>query len=149
MVERLLNWGINFFLKAKTLNEPSSQIKQSFKATHLNFLLPSTELYWPKCNHLAMWWYLPLSQTNNWIWAILFGAKDGFTLVLGGYLVWPLRLPLLWFQLPRTKSQQALDFWNWNPNAGLKLDPVLEQKLEPRPGSRTDTRSGTRTKTQF
>jgi len=67
--------------------------------------------------------------------------------VLGGYLVWPLRLP--------TKSEPAPDFWNWNPNPGLKLDPVLEQKLEPRPGSRTGTRfligpdTRTGTKTQF
>jgi hypothetical protein len=86
-----------------------------------------------------------------------FGAKDGFTLVLGAYLVWPLRLPLVWMQLPTTKSEPALDFWNWNPNPGLKLDLVPEQKLEPRPGSRTgtrfligpDTRSGTGTRTQF
>jgi hypothetical protein len=63
--------------------------------------------------------------------------------------VWPLRLPLVWFQLHRTKSEPALDFWNWNPNPGLKLDPVLEKKLEPRPGSRTDTRFGIGTKTQF
>jgi len=58
---------------------------------------------------------------------------------------------------PRSESEPALDFWNWNPNPGLKLDPVLEQKLEPRTGSRTGTRlligpdpiSGTGTKTQF
>ncbi len=76
---------------------------------------------------------------------------------MGGYLVWPLRLSLVWFQLPRTKLEPALDFWNWNPNPGLKLDPILEQKLVPRPGSRTgtrfltgpDSRSGTGTKTQF
>jgi hypothetical protein len=46
------------------------------------------------------------------------GAKDGFTLVLGGYLVWLFRLSLVWIQLPKTESKATLDFWKWNPNLG-------------------------------
>jgi hypothetical protein len=88
------------------LNEPSSKIKQSFKATHINFLLQSIELYSLKCTNLAIGYgeYL--------------GAKDGFTLVLGGYLVWLFRLSLVWIQLPKTESKATLDFWKWNPNLG-------------------------------
>ncbi len=54
MVEQLFNMRDKLLFKSKKLNDPSSQINQSFKATHLNFLLPSTELYWLKCNNPAM-----------------------------------------------------------------------------------------------
>jgi hypothetical protein len=40
-VEQLLSMRDKLFFKSKTLNEPSRQIKYSFKATHLNFFLQS------------------------------------------------------------------------------------------------------------
>jgi len=40
-VEQLLSMRDKLFLKSKTLNEPSRQIKYSFKAIHLNFFLQS------------------------------------------------------------------------------------------------------------
>jgi hypothetical protein len=40
-VQQLLSMRDKLFLKSKTLNEPSRQIKYSFKAIHLNFFLQS------------------------------------------------------------------------------------------------------------
>ncbi len=40
-VEQLLSMRDKLFSKSKTLNEPSRQIKYSFKATHLIFFLQS------------------------------------------------------------------------------------------------------------
>jgi hypothetical protein len=41
MVEQLSNMRDKLFLKSKALNEPSKQIKYSFKATHLKKFLQS------------------------------------------------------------------------------------------------------------
>jgi hypothetical protein len=41
MVEQLLSMRDKLFLKSKTLNEPSRQMKYSFKAILLNFFLQS------------------------------------------------------------------------------------------------------------
>ncbi len=46
-------------------------------------------------------------------------AKGEFTLVLGGYPVWPVRT---WFRLPGTKLEPGLDFGKFKtgPSSGLK-----------------------------
>jgi hypothetical protein len=68
------------------------------------------------------------------------GDPGGMGVSVGQLASWSCENCQFWFPVSKNQTGMGSDFWNWELEPGLKLDPILEPELNLH-GSKTRTRS--------